>query len=638
MSDFKFIPRQTEHETASVPGRELNYGLMNPTRMPTRRLFIAEGAALVASSFLSSCGSSGGPSSGGPTPTPTPTSNLSLVSISPTSPTALTPITVQLSGFDPTKPFTVAFGGQSQTPIRVDSSSGAIIIAAPANIDATAGATAAFSTTLSISQNGNTVSSPIQISDMPQLSDLGVPLGTISRAFLNYQAIVLGQSINAQQAISLLPKAGNPNNATLLANLKTQLLNVIRARNDIDRVLSNNGLSIPVGTGPGGIPLSFDMNSVTMMDRILAQSLLTGTNNGTVLPQVRIVRNSRRRRSTMAEPLVAGNSVAFWNGLTTAINTGSGAVSYLTNQQTLNSKDSSFLDQYLSNLSAYSSYLTLGATVVGLGLTVASLPVLAGYAGAVATGAIITGFLAGTAAMGNDAYNIYTDVSALVHNEPNASAAKLGSDLTSLISDGVTSYLNAEGMGGLNGVSTAVGPAFNSVFTQLYVATADGVALGAAALMESTGNLLVQKALSADSDTASSSIQSVSPSDFGLVTGMCTISNSQGPILSGLSGVGAGDIGAAPDVLTSIAAPDGTYELVFPLGSPDLTYNAMDIAAFDPVDLYDPSINTLTVLGSSSVVDLSGVNPNTPIAGPSFAGVCNDTDAGSPDGDDPDCD
>jgi hypothetical protein len=63
----------------------------------------------------------------------------------------------------------------------------------------------------------------------------------------------------------------------------------------------------------------------------------------------------------------------------------------------------------------------------------------------------------------------------------------------------------------------------------------------------------------------------------------------------------------------------------------------MSIGAFDPVDLYDPSINTLTVL-DSSVVDLSGINTNTPITGPSLVGTCNDTDSGSPDGDDPDCD
>jgi hypothetical protein len=104
-----------------------------------------------------------------------------------------------------------------------------------------------------------------------------------------------------------------------------------------------------------------------------------------------------------------------------------------------------------------------------------------------------------------------------------------------------------------------------------------------------------------------------------------------------LTGVGAGNNGSAPDAVIAIAAPDGTYDLVLPLGSPSLSYTAMDIAAFDPVDLYDPSIKALIAL-DSSVVDLSGINSNTPVTGPSFVGTCKDGDAGIPDADDPDCD
>ena len=249
--------------------------------------------------------------------------------------------------------------------------------------------------------------------------------------------------------------------------------------------------------------------------------------------------------------------------------------------------------------------------------------------------ATLTGVFCGTFAIGNDVYNLYTNVSDLVTNQPGASVAKVGSAFSSLVTDGVVTYLNAEGMGGLQtGASKAIG----SVFEDIFKATEESTTLGTTALVVSTDNLLIQQALEGDSNSANNSIQSVSPSDFGLVTGVCTISNSQGPILSGLSGVGAADNGSVPDTLTSIAAPDGSYQLVLPVGSPDLTYTAMDIAAFDPVDLYDPSINTLTVLGSSPVVDLSSVNSNAPIAGPSFPGACNDTDAGSPDGDDPDCD
>ena len=95
----------------------------------------------------------------------------------------------------------------------------------------------------------------------------------------------------------MLPKAGNPTNAALLADLKTQLLNVIRARNDIDRVVSNNSTVIPIGTTSSGIPLSFDANSVAMMDRVLAQYILATTSNGTVLPQAK-ARKSRRNPNT----------------------------------------------------------------------------------------------------------------------------------------------------------------------------------------------------------------------------------------------------------------------------------------------------------------------------------------------------
>jgi hypothetical protein len=153
----------------------------------------------------------------------------------------------------------------------------------------------------------------------------------------------------------------------------------------------------------------------------------------------------------------------------------------------------------------------------------------------------------------------------------------------------------------------------------------------------STDNLLLQKALSDDSTAADSSIQSVGVNDFGQVEGTASITNSQGPILSGLTGIGAGNNGSLPDTLTTIAAPDGSYSLILPIGSPSLAYTTLDIAAFDPVYLYDSSINTLTILGSS-VVDLSNVNPNAPVIGPSFQGSCNDTDSGNPDGDDPDCD
>lgn len=329
-----------------------------------RRVFLAQSAAVAASTLLPSCGGGGNSNSPTPNPNPNPTS-LSLVSISPTNPTALNPITVQLSGFDSTKPFTVAFSGQPQTPIRFQSD-GTVVIAAPVHIDASAGATASFSTTLTITQNGSTVSSPIVINDLPQLSDLGVSLGVMSRAFLIYQEIVLGQSINAQQAISLLPNAPS-SNGTLLANLQNQLLNVIRARNDIDRIVSDNSVSIQVGSAPDGTPISFDINSVTMMDRLFAQYLLATTNNGTVLPQVKYSgsrrHGNRRKRVEEPHPLAAPPS-GFAQTIAGLISTVSGGVSYLSNQQTQTSTPApTTLDSRLSSISAGAGYLSAGGTV-----------------------------------------------------------------------------------------------------------------------------------------------------------------------------------------------------------------------------------------------------------------------------------
>jgi hypothetical protein len=546
---------------------------------------------------------------------------------------------VQLSGFDSTKPFTVAFSGQPQTPIRFQSD-GTVIIAAPLNIDASTGTTAAFSTTLTIIQNGSTVSSPIVINDLPQLSDLGVSLGVMSRAFMIYQEIVLGQSINAQQAISLLPNAPS-SNGTLLANLKTQLLNVIKARNDIDRIVSNNSLSIPVGFAPDGTPISFDINSVTMMDRLFAQYLLATTNDGTVLPQVkdsearRLAKRSKRVGAF--QPLATAPS-GFAQNIAGLISTVSGGVSYLSNKQTQTSTPGpSTLDRWLSTFSAASGYVSAGGTVVAL-LAAGTFPAVATLAGGAAAIGLTVGLVCGALSMGNDYYNLVTNVSALARNEPGSSITEVGKAFASLTSDAALSYLTAEGLGGLNtGVTAAGSSVWKDIFMPLAAAEANNIQLGFSALLVSTDNLLLQKALTDDSNAADSSIQPVNINDLGEVNGTASITNSQGPILSGLTGVGAGNNGSTPDTLTTIAAPDGTYSLVLPLGSPSLAYTTLDIVAFDPVDLYDPSINTLTVL-ASSVVDLSGVNPNTPITGPSFIGSCNDTDSSNPDGDDPDCD
>ena len=616
-----------------MSNRTGNSGALLPYSI-NRRVFLVQSAAVVASTLVSSCG--GGGSSNPPTPTPTP---LSPVAISSTTPSALSAITVKLSGFDSKQPFTVSFADPSgnqiaQAPVRFETD-GTIVIAAPLHIDASTGNTSSFSTALTITQNGSSVSTPIVINDIPQLDVYGIPVGVVSRAFYIHQAIALGQSINAQQAISLLPNAGAAN-ATLLANLQTQLLNVIKARNDIDRIVQDNSVSIPIGSAPDGTQVGFDVSSVAIMDRVILQYLLAYTDNGTIIP-ARAKTHVRRHGERLIANAIANLSSGQVSAIIQGIATLSGAASFKTSQQTLTDPKSSTFDNVLSVASTATALVTVGATVISLGAaTVAGAPEIAAAPGAVATYSVIAGLVVGSLSMGNDLYNVATNTYGWITGQAGSSAADVGKAGSALVSDAAIAYLNAEGLGGLNGTA-GVGPIAKSVFKGIFdVASAD-VQLSSFGLLSTVQNVLIQSALSSDSTSASNSAQSVAPSNFGQVDGTVSISNSQGPILAGLTGVGAGNNGSAPDAVIAIAAPDGTYDLVLPLGSPSLSYTAMDLAAFDPVDLYDPATNALIVL-DSSVVDLSSINSNTPVTGPSFIGTCKDGDAGSPDADDPDCD
>jgi hypothetical protein len=81
--------------------------------------------------------------------------------------------------------------------------------------------------------------------------------------------------------------------------------------------------------------------------------------------------------------------------------------------------------------------------------------------------------------------------------------------------------------------------------------------------------------------------------------------------------------------IQGIADPSGDYELFVPLEVPNTSYNNLTLNAFDFI-----TGNTL----SSEIVDLSGLDTSQPVQVPTMIGTCDDTDAGNPDGDDPDCD
>jgi len=540
-----------------------------------------------------------------------------------------------LAGFNPTLPFAVSFSGSSgnqaaQTAIRAEVD-GTVVIPAPLHFDADTGNTSNLATTLAITQNNATVSAPIVIHDIPQLGDFGVSLGAITRAFYVHQELALGASINAQQSIAALPSS-TVNNATLIADLQTQLTKVILARNDIDRIIADNTVQIAIGTAPDGTPISFNAHSVETMDRIIAQYLLAYSANGTLIgPNPLAAQRDSSQNPTSAQLQVPPAVMA---AILQSIQTLNGAVSFKGTQQGVTDPKSSTMDSVLSVLSTAATVVTVSASLIAIGAAVVvDAPVIAVGAGAVATYASLAGVLVGSASMGNDLYNVatngYTAVTAVGGSAAQTSAKTAAEQaLAMLANDTVTTFLNAEGVGGLNNPSI-IGPAASSVFEGIFAPAASDIGLAAAGLLTSVTNLLIPSVFSNDGAEASTGLNSLGANtSFGQVDGTVTVSNTQG-VLSGLTAVGAGNAGTGTNEFTTMAAPDGSYNLVIPLGNSAISYGSMTISAFDPVS--DLSL-------ASATVDLSTINPNTPIKGPSLSGVCNDTDASAPDADDPDCD
>jgi hypothetical protein len=592
-------------------------------------------------SLLFGCG--GG---GNSTTTPPPPPTIAINSVSSSSPSALTPLYVSTSGLDATKPFSLTLSNASGysatlTPMRTQTD-GTVVVAMPLYIDPTTGKTGSLNASLTLSQ-GSLTSVPVNLSiqDIPQLSDYGTNMGDISRAFYNYQAIVLGRMLNSLQAIQAMP--GNKvDTTTAQANVSQQLRNVIKARNDLDRIIVNSTAGITAGTLPDGTPVNFDSNSLELMDRVIGIYLTTlqpsiapairtkATRAHAGAPAVNLKYPGTTRRTIAdakaakgAKAHVAPNSITMKNILD-VIGGLSGAETVAGTVRTNLQSDPSLADRMISIVSG-------GAAVVGITSAIIGAP-------EVVAGAVIVGVACSTASILNDFYHIGSDISKIetltasgtdpteltqAQNDLKASAINLPLDILATVVAPLT--IPAEG-------ATLLGQEVVQVLENAGSGTTGATVQGANFLI-STLQLVAQNSAINDqkaADSAAGQFQNPFPSPsegFGDIAGTVSISNSQGPILSGLTGLSVIDTSGTG--FSSIADQSGNYDVSVPLGDTTLSYSSMTVNAFDP-------ITDLTL--SSSVVDLTGLTSNTPFVGPTLSGTCNDTDAGSPDGDDPDCD
>ena len=81
---------------------------------------------------------------------------------------------------------------------------------------------------------------------------------------------------------------------------------------------------------------------------------------------------------------------------------------------------------------------------------------------------------------------------------------------------------------------------------------------------------------------------------------------------------------------TTLAGVDDVYNVIVPLNLPGYNYAQMSLEPYDPI--------SSLVTGAPTIINLSTLTATTPLNAGPITGTCTDTDAPSPDQDDPDCD
>ena len=173
------------------------------------------------------------------------TATLSITAVSNAAPTALTPVTLSMTGLDTTQPFTITLAGANgyplaSTPIRTGCDGSYVVIGAPLYIDPTTGNTAAIQLTVTVTQGATTTNSEtLAVADLPTVDSYGVQPGEISHAFLNQLAIGMAININGLQAVSAHPTS-KAQVGTVIANLRRQQLAATEARDSVDLITTGS--------------------------------------------------------------------------------------------------------------------------------------------------------------------------------------------------------------------------------------------------------------------------------------------------------------------------------------------------------------------------------------------------------------
>ena len=569
---------------------------------------------------------------------------LGVTSVSNTSPTSLTPLNISTAGLNVNGPVSVQFSNSSGfsvtgPPIRV-ASDGTVVATVPLYIDPSTGQVGANEVSIVLTQGAQS-SDPvtINIQELPTVNSYGTQLGQISHAFLTYAEMRAARRLGELQAFEELP--GNTvDTSQAQANLQTLLTALIESRSDVDRVSLNNSLVISGGTLANGTPIQFDQNSLDMMDRVIGLYL---TQLGSIysIPATSSALESSSRQSFHRQasskfapakrrplaPFMVSREQANSGGL-------SAVLAFLTNVDSLNSVTQEFLPAFTQDTTLFDKVQALVTGSAALYAMASGTGTLAQQVAGLALGTLLPAVhLLDDFAM--ELYDLGQIMVASASGNDPAVLQAAQADINSRAADASNALLQTE----LNLATVGIFGGYGSAVYESFVAAqATGVALQSALLID---DIVACVQLSSEpcytlwenaAVSLAAEVKSVFGSatqGFGQVTGLATISNSQGTTLAGDTGIEISPFDVTSSDMTALSDPNGNYDLFISLQAPNSNYASLTLSAFDPVS---------GLVLSSATVDLSGLNTSAPLVLPTLQGTCTDSDAGSPDADDPDCD
>lgn len=213
-----------------------------------------------------------------------PEAPLAIAGVSNASPRALSTIAITLKGFVPTLPVVVTLIAGANASRTLHTSRGltndSIRISIPLVSNGLSG-TAAYSGTIAVTQGGKTVSTTLNVSDIPTFASFGTTRGAITHAYNGYLLYLLGQSLNGSQALLQSTVIAPPDAASAQAitrlnnNLSTLINDIAEDDNKIAAMIRGEIQSyelVRADSSPGA-KLMFDAAGLELSDRIIGTYL-----------------------------------------------------------------------------------------------------------------------------------------------------------------------------------------------------------------------------------------------------------------------------------------------------------------------------------------------------------------------------